>query len=293
MDDLNDDDYDSSDIEVPPTNTTPKVFGKASIDRIIDNAKEDRRSSKIAFKTLALTHNSPGAEYASSLWVSRFQAFREHTLRQPTTQPFTSEDLIRFFDVIIGKVRSRGPCPNARVVQLAMHYLQEWGEFTWADFHLSAHDHQLINAWKNDAIQKARLSTGSTYQRSWIGYATLSRLVREFLLYRVTNGTLTLDPVIAKVLSVVLMSALGCRAGDIALSDLYSGNEFLSSACFQLRSVIITLGIIVHLAHLINTQILDFTASRIPGCQGQFKQGILHIPRKRRRLTLHSAWCLV
>lgn len=45
--------------------------------------------------------------------MRRFNAYRQHTLREDLTTPFTSEDLLRFFDSIIGKnviITRRGYC---------------------------------------------------------------------------------------------------------------------------------------------------------------------------------------
>lgn len=99
------DGFDSSDLEFPSDGEQqpyPRP-GQASIERIIASAAEDRVSSKKTLKNLQLHSRAPGTEGEYSLWIARFNAFREHTLRQSLDTPFTGADMIRFFDCMIGR----------------------------------------------------------------------------------------------------------------------------------------------------------------------------------------------
>lgn len=50
----------------------------------------------------------------------------------------------------------------------------------------------------------------------------MSRMVRSWFNHHLQKGTASWDVVIAKALSITLMSALGCRSGDVAKSRLYT-----------------------------------------------------------------------
>ncbi|KAJ5255820.1 hypothetical protein N7497_006695, partial [Penicillium chrysogenum] len=56
------------------------------------------------------------------------------------TTPFTSEDLLRFFDSIIGTSKL---APNLNLVKKAFYILLAYSEFTWTEsdrFKISRHD---------------------------------------------------------------------------------------------------------------------------------------------------------
>lgn len=59
------------------------------------------------------------------------------------------------------------------------------------------------------------------------GFVTLSRLVHTFLDHNIRYGTWSFDVIIARCLSVVLVSLLGCRGGDVARSTRYTSAEYL------------------------------------------------------------------
>jgi hypothetical protein len=101
------DDVNSSDVEFEPPEVDKQLStaGQASIDQIIANATSDRLTSKRRLKQLEFGSGAPDTRYKQSLWVRRFNAFRQHTLKQDLTVPFTGDDIVRFFDTIIGKLR--------------------------------------------------------------------------------------------------------------------------------------------------------------------------------------------
>ena len=96
-------DFNSSDVEPDEIPETTHRFWQASLNKIIKQAFEDRLSSKRAVKGLEFYRGSPHNIRIQKLWVARFEAFRHHTLTQDTRNPFTGDDLIWFFELIIGK----------------------------------------------------------------------------------------------------------------------------------------------------------------------------------------------
>lgn len=77
-----DDDYDSDDLEFETPQNPFAGAGLESIEAIINNAAEDRRSSKKATKELAFVEASKKTEYLSYLWYNRFVAFRVNSIKK-------------------------------------------------------------------------------------------------------------------------------------------------------------------------------------------------------------------
>lgn len=96
-------DFNSSDLEFEDNPNPARVYGQASIKRLIQDAERDRIGSKKTVKQLQNQGFAPSTTYAQLLWNQRFKAYRTHVLRQSKDTPFTGDDLIRFFDSIIGK----------------------------------------------------------------------------------------------------------------------------------------------------------------------------------------------
>jgi hypothetical protein len=101
-------DYDSSDIEfdIPSHPWNSSSAGQKSINKIFENAALDRVSSKRAIKELEYRHGAPGTQARQTLWIRRFEAFRQ-AIQQDLDQPFTGDDILRFLEIIIGKLSDR------------------------------------------------------------------------------------------------------------------------------------------------------------------------------------------
>lgn len=93
--------FNSSDIEFEAAvskRPAGRFDGQASIDLIVQHAAEYRLSSKKVSRQLQFSFGAPSTRRQQSLWITRFEAFRIHALKQSLDTPYTSEDLIRFFD---------------------------------------------------------------------------------------------------------------------------------------------------------------------------------------------------
>jgi len=83
MAEVNDqDDFNSSDIEIPETTNPHAHRGMQSIQRMIATAFEDRVQSKIQSKSLTHSAGAPGTIIARSTWINRFDSFRQNTLKK-------------------------------------------------------------------------------------------------------------------------------------------------------------------------------------------------------------------
>jgi hypothetical protein len=77
-------------------------LGAASIQLMIENRVADRHNSKRTMTQLEFGRGAPGTRNAESLWVNRFENFRVETVGHSLANPFSRDDMIRFFDSIIG-----------------------------------------------------------------------------------------------------------------------------------------------------------------------------------------------
>lgn len=116
------------------------------------------------------------------------------------------------------------------VVQGAYKILIQYGTFRWSredDFNITRHEREEFKAFSIQAVKDKRLTKGRWRDKTWVGFVTLSRMVRVFLEHHIQNGALNFDVVMSKCLSVVLIAALGSRSGDVARSDGYKGTEYM------------------------------------------------------------------
>ncbi|KAK9245323.1 hypothetical protein V1506DRAFT_521936 [Lipomyces tetrasporus] len=219
------DDFNSSDIEFEPpvNNRSGTQPGRASIAQIIENADSDRLTSKRAFKQLQFGHGPPGTRTQQELWVARFNAFRTHSLKKSLSVPFSGEDIVRFFDSIIGRLAPAGrgkPAINDDVVINAFPH-----HFSLRNFH----------TFIDNAVRAGRLMRGLWNRRVWLNFMTVSRMGRAWLEHHHNHGTVNWDITLARLMSVVLVTSLGCRAGDAARSQFYEGTEFMQYRHVELQ----------------------------------------------------------
>ena len=112
-------------------------------------------------------------------------------------------------------------------ITTALAILSQYGRFKYPDFQLTAFHRARIAQILYDAVSNNRLFRGKWRPRTWIGVVTLSRLTRSFLRHATEHGTVNWDAVVAKMLSVTLVSALGARSGDVVLTRGYKGSQYL------------------------------------------------------------------
>lgn len=77
-----DEDFNSSDVEIPETGPSKsRQIGKTSLDTILAHAEEDRILSKRQEKTLSYHAAAPTTQQVVDLWSVRLQSFMTNTLR--------------------------------------------------------------------------------------------------------------------------------------------------------------------------------------------------------------------
>ncbi|KAK5722526.1 hypothetical protein LTR15_005757 [Elasticomyces elasticus] len=69
--------------------------GKATIERMLTTAPEDRLSTKKYIKGMKYSYSSPGTRKIQDMWVNRFDSFRQNTLTYPNTPVLAQVELSR------------------------------------------------------------------------------------------------------------------------------------------------------------------------------------------------------
>lgn len=98
------------------------------------------------------------------------------------------------------------------------HYLA----IEYNDFKLSAKHEELLLDILHDQEAKGLVSSSPIREKQWVSSLLISSLNSVQLMDAIKNGTTSWDVVIAKCLSLSMMTATGARAGDLAVSHGYT-----------------------------------------------------------------------
>jgi len=84
-------------------------------------------------------------------------------------------------------------------------------------------------------VKKGKLLTGTWRKRQFVGFLVLKMILGRNVAMALTEGVSNWDIMILKWASIVFQSSLDCRAGEVAKSDGYTGNEFLKWSDIEVR----------------------------------------------------------
>ena len=90
--------------------------------------------------------------------------------------------------------------------------------FEYSDFHLSAHDSSRITALIDRFVEQGRLTKEPAREHHWLGVTLVKWMIDAVFEDAVRNGSRNWDVTIHTALSLLLISALQCRSGDITKS---------------------------------------------------------------------------
>ncbi|EMD61597.1 hypothetical protein COCSADRAFT_163032 [Bipolaris sorokiniana ND90Pr] len=205
----------------PSSGSMYSNVGKRSIESMFANATEDFISSEKATKSLKLTRRSRFGEYTIELWYRRLNAFRKHTLGiddADSTTP-TGEEIERFISIISRHLK---PCGGGVIsfstIRSGIDCLLKGCVFYHADFKVTAHEGSRIQSLVHTLVRNGTLTTDLKVEKQWIGSGLVAKLVDSTYKNALRNGTISWDLTLAKIQSIVLHAALGCRVGDVATS---------------------------------------------------------------------------
>ncbi|KAI8266830.1 hypothetical protein K4K58_009154 [Colletotrichum sp. SAR11_239] len=225
-----DESLNSSDVEVDdPAPSRFAAAGGRSLKKIVSGAPDDRLASKKAVKELQLQHRTPGSEYQTVLWSTRFQTFRQVTLKKDPKSVPTAEDLERFIHSVPSKINGQseeGKVSHGYIMN-GVKWILKWMNFHWREGKLDSHDRARIDSTLLTLLQNGALTRErSRGDRLWITNDVVRRMIGAILSDAIVNGSYSWDATILRVLSILVPAALGARSGDVSRSHYYKGDEY-------------------------------------------------------------------
>lgn len=144
---------------------------------------------------------------------------------------------MRFIETIVGhiKVVIRGKsAPQLKTMQNGLENLTEALVFKYPKFSISKHESRRIETLLDMLANEKKLLRGKWSKTQWLGVALLEKMARAWLQSALDQGCLSWDVQLSKLLSISLVVALCCRAGEVSLSRGYT-EEFLRWEHVQLK----------------------------------------------------------
>jgi hypothetical protein len=86
-----DDDFNSSDIEIPDVHNPYTSLGQDSISKLVANSTKHRITSKVRVKTLQYISGAEPTIKQRNLWANRFRDFCKSTLKHRYVYAFSRE----------------------------------------------------------------------------------------------------------------------------------------------------------------------------------------------------------
>lgn len=107
--------------------------------------------------------------------------------------------------------------------------------FDYPKFNFSRHDCARIDNTVESLTKEGMITQGRRREKyEWVGASMIEKMSRSWFQAALDDGCLSWDIVIHKALTVVLQSALACRSGDIAKSQLRT-SEFMRWSDIKLK----------------------------------------------------------
>ena len=153
---------------------------------------------------------------------NRFQGFREGVLRVLLTTTPVGEQIERFIDSIAGRIKPKGAhkVPSYLWIQQGVLHLVDSVVFYHREFTLSKHERLRIQSTIHRLFHEGKLTKDPSTERNYIGVFLVRKLSTGIFKDALTSGTRSWDVTLAKILSIVLTSALAARTGDLTVGEL-------------------------------------------------------------------------
>ncbi|EPE35495.1 C2H2 and C2HC zinc finger [Glarea lozoyensis ATCC 20868] len=220
------DDFNSSDIEISPVRNRYAHLAKKSLASMKDSCFDDRVSSKKRLAKLEDVRGAPSSQYKRHIWRNRFANYvAVHGLSIDPTNGPDGVNLARFTDIIVNHISGReidSPAPLQRTLKAGIRVLISSLTFDYPKFALTRNERARLDAVFDTLADEGKLVRGRARKElHWVGTYLVEKMVRAWFQNAIDNGYRSWDIVVHKALSVVLQSALACRAGEICRSKGY------------------------------------------------------------------------
>lgn len=113
-------------------------------------------------------------------------------------------------------------------IKNAIPMLIEYGVYHWTKeqgFYITPTDTARLKSWFDQAEKTGKLVRGRQNPRAWIGFQTVSRLIKKFIEAGHETGTRNWDVTTSQVVSILLVASTLCRSGDLHLSNGYKASS--------------------------------------------------------------------
>jgi hypothetical protein len=133
--------------------------------------------------------------------------------------------LIRFIDTVVKHVEVRledKPAPQFKTIRAGFQKLESALTFKYPEFKLSRHECARLDAVFDALAKDKKLLRGRWRERQWLGVTILEKMARSWMQFGLESGCNSWDIHLQKLFSVVMLSSLGCRSGELALSGFYT-----------------------------------------------------------------------
>lgn len=129
------------------------------------------------------------------------------------------DELERFLCSIVSRVRPRSnEVPAFTWLRGGLRRLIVVLTFHFADFRVSKHDALRMKTVFQKLLNDGKITREPSRKVQWIGSVLVRRLITVIFREAINEGTGNWDKPIQRALSLLLISALSCRSGDIMTS---------------------------------------------------------------------------
>jgi hypothetical protein len=198
---------------------------------------EGESQSSISSIKIANCNRLDKPTFIEDLWILRFFVFEKEVLKHALDDPLNAADVISFLDCVTKTMKPVGdnkPDVAEEYIRKGFDIVIRYGIVKYntkaapdADMRISLADAQLVQSWLDKAIQSNRITRGVWEKRVWLSFMLVSRMTRAWLKRHLVHGARNWDWVFYRHMALVLVSALGRRAGDVAQAQRYVASQYL------------------------------------------------------------------
>ncbi len=146
-------------------------------------------------------------------------------VHSPAQKP-SPQEIERFIPSIVGKVKPLGgEIPSHVWMKTSIDTLVKALTSKHADFQLRVHDTDRLDAVVDSLWRKGLLTKEPKRHKQWVGVVIVRKLASAIFEHALSKGTRCWDVTVSRTLSLVLVSCLNSRPGDVLLSNM-NENEY-------------------------------------------------------------------
>ncbi|KAG4428859.1 hypothetical protein IFR05_015662 [Cadophora sp. M221] len=241
----NDDAFNSSDLEFEAPPEPGAKYGMKSIQSMLKSTFEDRVTSKKEVPGLqsfqSILYGNAAEKVCTPISEVDKQhesivAVTDHPLSDSVETVPSGDDIVRFFTTITSHMTSMiGHVPRYDTQIRYLNLLIPKLVFEYPEINLSPHECLRISICLKSLLQDGKLTNDPQREAQWVGISLVKRMIVAVAEEAIESRTRSWDVTITKILSIILLGALGARCGDLTLSTGYKNVEYLQWKHIQIK----------------------------------------------------------